>query len=225
MPSNPLALLDAQALAIVLLGTVLATALRCGWRESVGGLRAALALASRGFDAGANRAALARTARSIDELGYLRSDAPPPPDRELALLLDDVLAAGSAKGVQAAARTQRSRREGARRAACQVFESAGELAPVFGLAGTLFAITRLVPETGLTAAETTMASVATAVLSSLYGVLLAHLVCLPLAHAIERRQARDERERAEALDWFENALGGARHGRGKGHRAPLRGVA
>lgn len=221
MLSKAALLVDTQALAIVLAGTLLATLARCGWRESAEAVRAALRLASARFDAAANRAALARTARAINERGYLAFDTPPPPDRALAALLEKVRRAGSARGLQEAGRSQRSPRDVARFEAQRVFESAGELAPVFGLVGTLFSITQLIPTSGLSSAETAMASVATAALSSLYGVLLAHFACLPISRAIERRGMREESERAAIVDWFANALKGGSHGQ----RTPLRGVA
>ncbi|MHA7820939.1 MAG: MotA/TolQ/ExbB proton channel family protein [Erythrobacter sp.] len=221
MLSNAALLFDVDALTIVLAGTLLATFARCGWRESGAAVRAAVRLVSSPFDAGSNRAALARTAQAINERGFLRAETPPPPDRALAGLIDKVLAAGSAKSLQSTARAQRALRDTARFEAQRVFESAGELAPVFGLVGTLFSITQLVPTAGLSTAETAMASVASAVLSSLYGVLLAHFAYLPLARAIERQGQHEERERAAALEWFVNALTGTYHGR----QTTLRGVA
>lgn len=206
MLSKAALLFDPEALVIVLLGTLLATVARCGWREIETAARAAVALLSPAFDAAANRAALARIAIAINAFGYRRVEEPPPPDGAIAGLVDGVIRAASATHLQANARAQVIRRDAARFEARRVFESAGELAPVFGLVGTLFSITQLVPSAGLSPAETTMASVATAVLSSLYGVLLAHFMCLPIARAIERRGQREERARKEALDWFESAL-------------------
>jgi chemotaxis protein MotA len=89
----------------------------------------------------------------------------------------------------------------------RVFDYAGELGPVFGLVGTLFAITQLVPGAASAAAVddptiTTLAAVGTAVLSSLYGVLTAHLVCIPVAHAIERKGEREEDARSRLAEWL-----------------------
>lgn len=213
MLSNAALLFDAQALVIVVIGTLLATLARSGLRECAVASQAARELTTRGFEAGTNRAALARIARTFGDRGYGHADFRPPPDPPLAELIGEVLATGSSRELQSNARNQRELRDSRRREAQRVFEQASELAPVFGLVGTLFAITQLMPQSGLGTVEVTMASVATAALSSLYGVLLAHFVMLPLARAIERRGIREERERAAAIDWFESQLTGASLGR------------
>jgi chemotaxis protein MotA len=66
-----------------------------------------------------------------------------------------------------------------------------------------------------------MAAVSTAVLTSLYGALLAHLLCYPLASAIERRGAADEQARESLSDWFIDQLTRSAPDR----RTLLRGVA
>ncbi|MEL7446519.1 MAG: hypothetical protein AAGK02_12030, partial [Pseudomonadota bacterium] len=55
-------------------------------------------------------------------------------------------------------------------------------------------------EEGVVAA--TIASLATAVLSTLYGVLSAHLVFLPLAMAIDRQGEHEEQARDRLVEWL-----------------------
>ena len=49
--------------------------------------------------------------------------------------------------------------------------------------------------------EKLVAAIAGAVLSSLYGVFLAHFIALPLGQAIKRKALRDETVRADLLEW------------------------
>ncbi|UAB78720.1 MotA/TolQ/ExbB proton channel family protein [Erythrobacter sp. SCSIO 43205] len=199
-------LLDANALVIVLVGTVLATLARQGWHDFTIAVPAAFGLLSKGFDVDATRAALARTVGEINRLGHLGAEPVDPPDKATTELLNAYIRTGSIEAMLKLARSQRLQREINSVAATRVFENAGELAPVFGLVGTLFAITQLVPDVSASAAETVMGSVAGAVLSTLYGVLSAHLIFYPLARAIERKGDREETERTMLLDWFESEL-------------------
>jgi len=202
VPSDWSAMLDPGALAIVLAGTVLATAARCGWRDLIVAFTAFLRLGKSRFDEPANRTAIARALRAIEAKGHRTADVPLPPDPSLALLVDTYLRTGSIDALHSARRAERAAREVERARGIRTFEYAGELAPVFGLVGTLYAITRLSETLAGSPAETIMASIATAVLSSLYGVLTAHLVCIPLAHAIERHGLREESAREALVEWL-----------------------
>jgi chemotaxis protein MotA len=66
--------------------------------------------------------------------------------------------------------------------------------------------------------------VSTAVLTSLYGALLAHLLCYPLASAIERRGLGEEREREALANWFIEQVARTAAS-AQERRAHLRGVA
>ncbi|MEM1051693.1 MAG: MotA/TolQ/ExbB proton channel family protein [Pseudomonadota bacterium] len=203
-------LLDPMALAIVLIGTVLATLAREGAQDIGLAVTAGLKLGRKGFDAGSTRSALARTVGEINRLGHLGAEPFDPPDIATTKLLNAYIRSGSINAMLELARRQRLERETFSVAAARVYETAGELAPVFGLVGTLFAITQLMPEMQSSSVNIVMASVAGAVLSSLYGVLAAHLLFHPLARAIERRSDREESERSLLLQWFEGELIGPR---------------
>ena len=190
MPGEHFAFFDPGALVIVVAGTLLATLARCGLGDIRAALQALFSLATRGFNPDPNRAALARCVPEIRKRGRLCADAPLPPDRELAKLVETYLSTGSFDAMHIEARAARVPREIRRSQAVRVFDYAGELAPIFGLVGTLFAISQLTPAAGASATDTTLAAISTAVLSSLYGVLIAHIVCVPLAGAIDRRGDR-----------------------------------
>ncbi len=221
MLSEAVAFWDMGALAIVLAGTSLATAARCGLRDLRGALREVLRLTSSDFDKSANRAALARCTPEIKRRGHLCAEATLPPDRSIAELVQAYLINGSFDDLQTTARVQRTSREITGAQAMRVFDYAGEQAPIFGLVGTLFALTQISPAADGETTEAMMGAVGTAVLSTLYGVLTAHLFCVPLAGAIERRGLREEAARAELIEWFEAELRG-RHAKGRRAAAPIR---
>lgn len=192
---------DAGALTIVLAGTLLATLAHGG----VGDLRAAALAVARlprpGFKEDANRAALARAIVGIRAKGTLVADLPPLPDDATNKIVNALLRHRSVAAAHQEYRSQRAIRELGRTRAVRTFEHAGELAPVFGLVGTLVAITQLTPGDAAIL-ETTLGSVASAALSTLYGVLAAHLIFLPLARAIERDGEREETARMQQLEWL-----------------------
>jgi chemotaxis protein MotA len=91
-------------------------------------------------------------------------------------------------------------RQEMRRSALQMLGQAGELAPVFGLVGTLIALSQMSAD-GLERGAL-MGAVATAVLTTLYGLITAHLLIFPLARLVERRGEAEESERQKLIDWL-----------------------
>jgi chemotaxis protein MotA len=224
MPSTMTSLFDPGALGVVVAGTMLATSVRCGWRDFGAALRTASMLGRRGFDPDANRRALAKALTAIERDGAHRADPALPPDRTLGLMIESFLRNGTLAAFESARGAQRGLNEAGRNSAVQVFAWAGELAPVFGLVGTLYGLTQLAPGGAASPAVTIMGAVSTAVLTSLYGALLAHLVCYPVASAIERRGLGEDREREALADWFVDQVGRlAAHAQER--RSHLRGVA
>ena len=201
-------LFDPAAFAIVLAGTLLATLARCGWGDVGFAIRSLATLLRPSFDIEANRSALAQAVQQIDRAGPLCADANSPPDASLARILEAYLRCGRIETLDAHRRADHAIREARRARAVQAFEYAGELAPVFGLVGTLFAITQLAPGGPSDPIAAAMSSIATAVLSTLYGVLFAHLLCIPIARAIDRRGKREEEARDHLFAWFLAQVGG-----------------
>jgi chemotaxis protein MotA len=200
-------LFDTQAFAVVIGGTLAATLVRCGWSDARAALASCLTIWTRSFDETANRAALARWASAIAKKGRLAADEPHPPDPALASLLKQLPLNGSIEDFCDRASAARVKRDRARAKSVRVLETAGELAPVFGLAGTLLALSQLSLGFGADATQGAISAVATAVMSSLYGILGAHLVYFPLAAAIERKGERGEMARARLVDWFVSQIG------------------
>jgi chemotaxis protein MotA len=200
-------LINAEAGVIVLGGTLLASGLACGWDNLACAGQQAWGLMRAPLDEAANRAALARLIHAIDRKGRFAAAAPLPPDPVLAEIVAAYLRRGALAPMHAAGRTHHAASRLRRHVAAATWRHAGELAPVAGLAGTLYGIAGLAPVAGeSTLALTTATAIATAVLTTLYGLLLAHLVCLPLAGAIIRRAQGEQRARSALVTWFESQL-------------------
>ncbi|TRD11082.1 hypothetical protein FGU71_03920 [Erythrobacter insulae] len=206
-------LIDFGALTIVLAGTMLATLARCGIADLRIAISALIGLLTARFDEDANRIALARCLQAIERAGPLAADTELPPDPAIASMTEAYLRSGSREALHTARRAARTAREMRREQAVRTFEYAGELAPVFGLVGTLFAITQIAPAAETISTEATLGAISTAVLSSLYGVLSAHLVCIPLGRAVERRGQREQDIRDALFDWFDAEIGGKKRAR------------
>mgnify|MGYP005857875273 CR=1 FL=1 len=224
MPTAISALFDPGALAIVVAGTVLATVARCGWSDFGSAVKAASRLVRRKFQLEANRKAMAIAVSAIQRDGHHRANPALPPDRALGLMLETYLRHGTPDALGQIRRAERALDEARRITAAQVFVWAGELAPVFGLIGTLYGLTQLAPSGNADATAAIMAAVSSAVLTSLYGALLAHLVCYPLASAIERRGLIEEQTREALAEWFVMQID-LTDAAAKARRAHLRGVA
>jgi chemotaxis protein MotA len=207
MPDMMMSLFDPGALAVVVVGTLLATAVRCGWRAFGAALRTAAALGRPAFDKDANRRALAVALAMIQRDGAFRADPALPPDPALGAMLESFLRQGTIAALDKARDLQCGQQAARRTSAAQVFACAGELAPVFGLIGTLFGLAQLAPGGTAGSTATIMGAVSSAVLTSLYGALMAHLLCFPLAGAIERRGLAVEAARASLVDWFVEQIG------------------
>ncbi|MEL7445607.1 MAG: hypothetical protein AAGK02_07315, partial [Pseudomonadota bacterium] len=165
MSNSFASLFDPSAFGVVICGTLLATLARCGWRDLTVAITMVASLGRQGFDEQANRVAIARTIRKVERDGPLCADPPPPPDTEMRKLFDIYFRKRCLETLRHTHKAARVQREIRRVQAARAFETAGELAPIFGLVGTLYAITGLAGgEEGVVAA--TMASLATAVLST-----------------------------------------------------------
>lgn len=218
MGSAGFSLLDAEAAVIVLGGTIIASLLATGWGGWRCGLGEASGLLRPAFAETANRAALARLIGAIDRHGRLGAEAPLPPDPALAELVAAYFRPGQLELMRERHQAQGAVSHARCNSAVSAWRQAGELAPVAGLAGTLWSIAKLAPAAGTAggagaqmAAFSTVSAIGTAVTSTLYGLMLAHLVCLPLAAAISRRAHGEQAVRQRLIDWFESQLP-VRHG-------------
>lgn len=202
MPSAPL--FDGLSLGIVLGGTALATVLRSGRRELAVTMRALAGLFTARFSAAQAKADLAGQVSAIRRDGILRAHSGPIGDREFDDATDALFRSRSLDVLIERHHSHRRARLAAAEMAVRTLAQAAELGPVFGMIGTLVSLSRL-PTTGLDQGALN-ATVAMAVMTTLYGLLLANLVLAPLARAVERRSQDEERQRQDVIEWLSGQL-------------------
>lgn len=199
---------EALTVLIVIGGMLLATLLRCGW----GQCRAALAALGGlilspwrpAFDGDRVRSQLAVQVQQIGRDGLLRARPRPSGDAEFDEATDALIVRQSLLALVSTHDNHRSRRLAQAETAVCTLLTAAELAPVAGLAGTLVSLSRL-PADGIDRVAYLVA-IGMAVHATLYGLIAAHLVLVPLARAVERAALREEGERQGVVDWLTERL-------------------
>lgn len=195
---------DILAGAIVLGGTLLGTILRCGFGDFGTMLEALAGVFSRHFDADTVRASLAVQIQQIRRDGLLRASPRPMGDAEFEAATDALIGHRSIDAMIATHEEHKAARVRHAAAAAETLWQAAELAPVFGLAGTLVSLS-LLPANGIERSAFLVA-IGMAVHATLYGLVVANLVLSPLARLVERRAAAEEAERQQVLDWLATQL-------------------
>jgi len=194
-------LIDPMPAAIVCGGTLLATVLRAGRADCVATARELAVLLHPAFDPERIRADLAPLASDIRKDGVYRTRPRPTGDAALDQAIRAMVEGHSAAMLMSHhAMARKSRLARAQRAAITLAQAA-DLAPVFGLAGTLVSLAQLSGHGGV-ARALYLNAISMSVLATLYGLLLANLLLAPLARAIERRAEREESARQELVDWI-----------------------
>lgn len=201
---NGIPLLDLPALALVVVGTVAATMLRCGWADTRIAAHALAQLFAARFDPVRARAELAIQVREIEADGLVRAAPRRIGDGEFDEMTDALIRARSIEALHESHEDHRARRMETAHRAVNVLVSAAELSPVFGLVGTLVALGRLsstVATTGNFAGAIGMA-----VATTLYGLIAANFLFAPLAAAISRRAHAEDRAREGLIAWLSSAI-------------------
>jgi chemotaxis protein MotA len=196
---------DAPTALIVLGGTLLTTLLRCGARECGAALAAVAGLGRRHFDADKARSEMALQVQAITRDGLLRAHPRHFADAEMNAATDALFGQRSLPALLATHERWQAARVAWAQAAVSTLLQAADLAPVAGLAGTLISLSRL-PANGVERSAYLVA-IGMAVHATLYGLMAAHLLLVPLARAVERSAMREEGERQAIVDWLESLLG------------------
>ncbi|HKR91734.1 MotA/TolQ/ExbB proton channel family protein [Novosphingobium sp.] len=199
---QPESLLDATSALIVVVGTCLATILRCGTGDVAATLKAVADLRRTHFDAARVRAELAVQVREIQRDGVIRAEPRRFGDAEFDEASDALIGTRSVSALRAAHKEHKRRRSRLSVRAVMTLNQAADLSPVFGLAGTLISLTQLpVRQDGDFTAAISMA-----VLTTLYGLLLGNMVFAPLSRAVARRAVHEEQARQRVLEWLESQV-------------------
>ncbi|MBA3053408.1 MAG: chemotaxis protein MotA [Sphingomonadales bacterium] len=197
----PLTLIDGSAALIVFGGTLAATFLRSGWRESALALKGLRLACRRGYNAEQGKSELVGQVRAIREDGLLRAAPGHVGDCEFDEATDALIHDRSIAALLAAHEKHKARRMADADTAMRVVSQAAELAPVFGLAGTLVALNRM-PADLAANGDAITGAIGMAVVTTLYGILSANLVLAPLARLIERAARAEEAQRQVVVDWL-----------------------
>lgn len=195
---------DPAAIAIVLVGTLAATLLRCGMSDCRVALGALRGLFQPAFNVARAKAELAVQIREIADDGFVRAEVHRFGDSEFDSLSDLMISQRSIQSLHGEHHRFKEARMAHADTAIRIFECAAELAPVFGLAGTLIALGQAQggdsPDGGLVGA------IAMAVVTTLYGLLAANFLFAPLASVIARKSRQEERDRDEVLEWLAHGI-------------------
>lgn len=195
---------DASGAGIVLGGTLLATVLASGRRELAATMHGLGQVFARPFDYEQARSEIARDVEHMRRDGLLRARVPSTSDSEIALVTDALIHDRSLRSLKATHEACQKDRARIREQALAPIRHAAEMAPVFGMAGTLFALSQM--QLGGEADMQLLASIGMAILTTLYGILLANLVFSPLARLLERRLLAVELDRQRLIDWLATQL-------------------
>ncbi|HEX4848386.1 MAG TPA: MotA/TolQ/ExbB proton channel family protein [Novosphingobium sp.] len=193
-------LVDGPSAAIVGGGTLLATLLRAGFGDCRVTLIKLGQLGRSPFDAQAARAELGAQIQEIRKDGLLRAVPHRYGDSEFDEATEALIGNRSVAALVKAHEKHKARRLAEAERAVRTLAQAAELAPVFGLAGTLVSLSQL-PAEGL-AQGALGGAISMAVLTTLYGLLAANLLLAPLSRMVERAAQREERQRQELIDWL-----------------------
>lgn len=197
-------LIDGVSATIVLGGTALATVLRAGWHELGVTAQALGGLSRPRFTAEQAKADLAPQVTAIVRDGVLRVNPRATGDREFDEGTDALIRERSLDPLIARHHKHRGQRIAAANTAVRTLAQAAELGPVFGMVGTLVSLSQL-PTGGLDSSALNGA-ISTAVMTTLYGLLLANLLLAPLARMVERRAQAEEHARQDVIDWLKAQL-------------------
>jgi len=198
---------DASAAGIVIGGTLIATVLRSGMGDCRAAFAALGALMRPAFRPEAVRAVLAPQVLQACNDGLLRLRVRSCGDATIDGALAALVQTRSLAAMHERDDTDRTVRVFAAVRAVRALALGADLAPVFGLAGTLVSLSQL-PADGLGRGQF-MGAISMAVLTTLYGLLLGNLIFAPLARAVERRVEAEEAARREIMDWLAAQLGPA----------------
>ena len=196
--------LSPAAFAIVFGGTLVATTLRCGWVDTRMALTGLRTLFEPAFEVMTAKAELTKQIREIAEEGFVRAEPHHFGDAEFDNLADLMISQRSIDSLHEEHHKYKEARMIHALRAFRTFESAADLAPILGLAGTLIALGQA--PSAAHQAGGLVDAIAMAVVTTLYGLIAANFVFAPLASAIERKSRREERDRDLVLDWLANGL-------------------
>jgi chemotaxis protein MotA len=186
--------LDPLALAIVLGGTVVAVILRTPLADLGRGLAALGTLTRRRFDAEPLIAQVAAFTRIVRRHGVIALDRNVIADPDTAAAVAAIVDGATSEQVAALLEQRRLARFERHRAAAEMWSAAADIAPAMGMIGTLIGLVQMF--TAMRDPKTIGAAMAVALLTTLYGAVIACLLATPVAARLKRQSRHEAQERA-----------------------------
>lgn len=203
--------LDPLALAIVLGGTAVAVVLRTPLGDLARALAALRTLSRRRFEVEPLLAQVAALGRIAQRHGVIALDRSVIADPDVAAAVAAVVDGASPDQVAALLEQSRLARFERHRAAAETWTAAADIAPAMGMIGTLIGLVQMFA--AMRDPATIGAAMAVALLTTLYGAVVACLVATPIASRLKRQARHEAQERARlAAPLAELAIVQPRHG-------------
>ncbi|AQR74579.1 motility protein A [Sphingomonas sp. LM7] len=189
--------LDPIALAIVLGGTVLAVVLRTPLGDLGRGLAALRTIGRRRFDVAPLLDQVAAFGRIARRHGVIALDRSVIADPDLAAAVAAIVDGASPEQVATLIDQRRVARFERHRAAAEMWTGMADIAPAMGMIGTLIGLVQMF--TAMRDPKTIGAAMAVALLTTLYGAIVACLVATPVASRLKRHARHEAQERARLV--------------------------
>ncbi|TGX53224.1 biopolymer transporter ExbB [Sphingomonas gei] len=186
--------LDPVALAIVLGGTVVAVLLRTPLGDLGRGLAALRTLGRRRFHVEPLLAQVAAFGRIAQRHGVIALDRSVIADPDLAAAVAAIVDGASPEHVAALLDQCRVARFERHRAAAEMWSGMADIAPAMGMIGTLIGLVQMF--TAMRDPKAIGAAMAVALLTTLYGAVIACLIATPVASRLKRYARHEAQERA-----------------------------
>lgn len=186
--------LDLLALAIVGGGTAFAVMLRTPARDLRRGLSALRILGRKPFDVAPLIEQAGALGRIAKRHGLIALDRSVIADPDLAAAVAATVDGASGEAVTNLLRHRRIARFERHRAAAEMWSGMAEIAPAMGMIGTLIGLVQLF--TSMRDPAAIGGAMAIALLTTLYGAVLASLVAAPIAARLKRQARHEMHERA-----------------------------
>jgi chemotaxis protein MotA len=186
--------LDPVALGIVGGGTALAVVLRTPLGDLGRSLAALRVLGRKRFDAEPLLTQIAALTRIARRHGLIALDRTVVSDPDVAAAVEAAVDGASEAEVAALLEHRRTSRFERHRAAADVWTGMAETAPAMGMIGTLIGLVGMF--FAMKDPSAIGGAMAVALLTTLYGAILASLVALPVASRLKRQSRHEAQERA-----------------------------
>lgn len=189
--------IDSIALAIVLGGTVVAILLRTPLGDLGRGIAALGTLGRRRFDAEPLLAQIGAFTRITRRHGVIALDRAVISDPDIAAAIAEIVDGAAPERITLLLDQRRLARLERHRAAAEMWSAAADIAPAMGMIGTLIGLVQMF--TAMRDPATIGAAMAVALLTTLYGAVVASLIAAPVAARLKRHARHEAQERARIV--------------------------